>query len=171
MARRTNIVRRPKANKAWSFVQSLGFNVGAASTKVTMGQLALSNPGIDETALRWVGVLSIETDQVAANENQEGAFGIIRVRDTARVAGVASLPSPLVNGDEDWIVHVPFLQRFVLQSAVGFETSFRIQYKFDFKTKRRLSNGEEFVFVLESTANSAGFTANLILRVLGMISR
>ncbi len=170
MARRTQTVRRRRSNKTWGGAVQLGATITAASTKLAMGNFAQDNPGIDETALRWVGILSVATDQSAASEDQQGAFGIIRVSATAITLGVTALPSPLTNISDDWIVHIPFLQRFVPLSAVGFDPHFVTQYKFDFKTKRILGNGQGFAFVLESSANSEGFEANLILRVLSMVT-
>ncbi len=170
MARRTRMVSRKRSNKTWSGLVSLGNTITAASTKLAIGNFAQDNPGIDETALRWVGLISVESDQTASAEDQQGAFGIIRTSATAITLGVTALPSPLTNISDDWIVHVPFLQRFITATAVGQEPHFVTQYKFDFKTKRILGNGQGFAFVVESSANSEGFTLNLIMRVLGMVT-
>ena len=68
--------------------------------------LVPTNPGLDITVLRTVGILSISSDQSGAAEQQIGAFGMICVSDSAVAIGVTAMPDPVVDADDDgWFVY------------------------------------------------------------------
>ncbi len=116
MANRHHNTRRSNPNRAWAGTVDTENAFGGGS-KILLGSFSLSNPNIDETILRTVGVLSIRSDQIAAPEEQVGAFGMIKVTDLAIAAGAASIPGPVTDiGDDGWFVHVPFAQ-----ARLGFE--------------------------------------------------
>ena len=168
---RTQIIRRVRSNKGWSALVDVGNAVSAASTKVLIGSLTPSNPGIDETVLRTVGVLGLFTDQVAADEDQQGAFGMIVVSNDAIAAGAASIPGPISDaGHDGWFAHVPFLERFSVASVSGFNFDMSRTVRFDFKSKRRVETGYSIALMVESTAASEGFTIGVNGRLLSMVS-
>ncbi len=161
---------RKSANRTWGGAVDTSSAIAGAGTKVLLGFLSLSNPGIEETILRTVGVMSMFTDQSAASEEQDGAFGMIVVNDRAITAGVASIPGPLTDiSDDGWFVHIPFLNSWRLLSAVGFEAQNSSSTRFDFKSKRIVEDGFAIALVVESGVNSEGFTFNVILRLLSMV--
>ena len=168
MARNRVARRSSPSNRAWGGISDLANAIGGSS-KVLLGSLTLSNPGIDETMLRVVGVLSVLSDQVAASEVQHGAFGMIVVTDTALAAGAASIPGPVTDiADDGWFVHVPFVNQFSLLSSVGFEGNSSTSRYFDFKSKRIVHDGQSIAIMVENIGGT-GFTFNTILRVLSMV--
>ncbi len=161
--------RRSTPNRSWAGVIDTQNGV-ASGASVLLGSLALSNVNIDETILRTIGLLSVATDQVASSEQQEGAFGMIVVNDLAIAAGVASVPTPITNVDDDeWLIWVPFSNSMVFGSAIGFDTMGAPTHYFDVKSKRIVQEGFGIAVVVEATAASEGFTFNLLLRQLSMI--
>jgi len=160
--------KRP--NRGWSIIVDTANSIAGGSTKVLLGTLVPSNPGIDETVLRTVGMIAVKTDQVAATEQQEGAFGMIVVNDRAIAAGAASIPGPLTDGaDAGWFVHVPFLNDFTFVSSAGFHANGLTNVTFDFKSKRIVEEGFQIALMVETTASSEGITFSTILRLLSMV--
>ena len=79
-----------------------------------------------------------------------GAFGALVVTDAAVVAGVASMPDPVTDADDDgWFLWVPFAQKASGSSSgtIGF------QYDFDSKAMRKLSEGFSVAFILANTGD------------------
>ena len=98
--------QRRRPNNSWGIFASSSFSNIAANSKVLLGTIALSNPGIDETILRIIGSISIASDATGAIETQIGSVGIIVVSDEAVAAGVASIPGPSTDGSNDgWFAH------------------------------------------------------------------
>jgi len=125
---------------------------------------------IDETVLRTVGLVSVRTDNSGADEQQIGAFGIIKVSNQAVTAGAASIPGPITDiGDDGWLVHVPFNNAFEFSDATGFAPNMATNEKFDFKSKRIVEEGFALALMVESAANSEGFIFGVILRMLTMV--
>ncbi len=172
MARRfrTQGFRKRSPNRSWAGIVDTSNNIAGGSTKVLLGTLGLSNVNIDETVLRTVGLISVNTDQEIATERQEGAFGIVTITQRAATAGAASIPGPIDDiGNDEWIVHVPFINTNRLLTGVGADFQASTQRYFDFKTKRITEDGETLAFMVQSTANSAGFNFSVILRLLSLL--
>jgi len=168
MARRRHVVSRSPTNYTWSLIEDFGNSI-AGNTSTLLGSLPLSNQGIDETLLRVVGMISVETDQLIASEVQTGAFGMTLAKDPAITAGVTSLPTPLTEGgDDDWPVWIPFSNSFMFQSAVGVDRPIFTHY-FDFKSKRVVHTGSALALVVQASTSSDGFNFSICARVLSMV--
>ena len=162
---------RRRANKAWAGFATTAAIAVAANTKVLLGSFALSNPNIDETFLRTVGVLSVQSDQVAASENWSGAFGIVGVTDLAIAAGAASIPGPITDrSDDGWFVYVPFLGTINVGDSTGIQSNILSLFPFDSKAKRKFDEGQQAALMVENSSASTGFNVQLIFRSLSMIS-
>ncbi len=162
---------RAKANRTWGGTSSTAVTAVAANTKVLLGSFVLSNPGIDETVLRTVGSLMVSSDQLAGNEAQIGALGIILVTDVALAVGAASLPGPITNSSDDgWLLYVPFTQRFGFLTAAGFSPDFGKSISFDSKAKRRVHDGYSLAIVIENGSSAHGIEVAIVLRMLTMVS-
>ena len=161
--------RRRTPNRSWTgAVDSV--IVGGPGEKDLLASFALSNSNIDETVLRVVGVISVFSDSVAGGEDQEGAFGMIRVSDNAITAGAASIPGPITDiGDDGWFVHVPFIERTQFLDATGFIANSGRRYTFDFKSKRTVEDGFAIALMQESSGSSEGYQFHIILRMLSMV--
>ncbi len=161
---------RVPSNKSWAVVADLGNTLTAANSKQFLGSLVLSNPGIDETILRTVGIISVASDQNIADETQVGVFGMIKVSDRAAVIGATAIPGPITDGaDDGWIAWVPFEELFILKTAVGFDANITHRYAFDFKTKRVNHDGEQVAMIWETGSTSDGVTLTVLMRVLSMV--
>jgi len=173
MARRnrfgTTGFKRKITNYSWSGNLQVATNAGGGASSL-MSTLVLSNPNIDETLIRVVGMISVKTDQSIATENQEGAFGMILANDPAIAAGISSLPVPITDvSDDGWLLWVPFANHFEFKTAVGIDSQGSVTRYFDFKSKRVVQEGQAIVMVEQSTSPSNGYALSAFIRVLSMV--
>ena len=139
----------------------------ALGTKVlhsTLDPKLLANVVAQEsTIVRTRGVISIRSDQAAVVEDQVGAMGMMFVTDEAVAAGVASIPGPVTNADNDgWFVWVPFAQR---GADVGTMLT-SVEYQFDSKAMRKFEAGTTLVTVVENASSLNGLAFYLNFRQL-----
>ncbi len=174
MARRfqnQSTFRRSRPNRAWSGLASPTQTPVPAASKVLIGSYVLSNAQIDETVIRNVGVIGISSDQAAASELQIGAVGMILVTDVAHAAGVASIPGPITDIEDDgWLVYIPFCFEFRFVSGVGVEPDFSHLINFDSKAKRRVQEGSRVAVIAENAHATHAFRVMFVARNLTMIS-
>ncbi len=171
LSRTRSFTRRTRPNRAWAGFANTGTVSVGASTKVLVGGFTLSNPNIDETILRTVGTLGVQSDQVAASESQIGAMGMIVVNDLAVAAGAASIPGPITEREDDgWFVYVPIVQRLEVISGAGVEPNMGTQYHFDSKAKRRVQEGFQIAIMIENASSSNAFTFAMVFRLLSQIT-
>ena len=154
-ARRQVAYRQPQRKRNatdWARVLDNYTNV-AAGTKVLLGTVILSNPGIGEVVRRTRGLLSVTSDQASAMESQIGAIGMIVVNDLALAAGAASIPGPVTDLDDDgWFVWQPFAQICGATVAGITTSSLPGRYDFDSKAMRRIEQGFGIAIMAESIA-------------------
>ena len=164
-----NRPQRRQSNKGWAAAfTSAPVNVPAAS-KVLLFTFTLSNENIDETVLRTVGTWGVRADAIL-DEEQIGAVGMIIVSDTAAAAGVASIPGPITNADDDgWFLYTPFTFAIESISNVGVRPDITHMIPFDSKAKRKSSSGKVIACVVENAHATDGFDFTLVLRLLAMV--
>ena len=137
-----------------------------AATKVLLVVVALSNPGINETIRRTRGLVSIASDQTAAPEDQNGAFGAMVINDLAVAAGAASIPGPVTDANDDgWFLWVPFVRSF--PAVNGIESR---EYQFDSKAMRRVEEGFAIAFMVENASATDGFNIACGISLLSSLS-
>ena len=172
MARRFQNQQRSRStpNRSWArFINAASVTV-PANSKVLLGGFTLSVDSVDETVLRTVGVIAVSSDQVAANERQIGAFGLIRVFDAVVAVGVTAIPGPVTDASDDgWFLYVPIAQEFQVHSAVGFQGNFATQYHFDSKAKRVFEEGQQVALMVENAHATQGFDILVVFRMLSMV--
>ena len=119
---------------------------------------------IIRTHLFW----SFGSDQTIASEFMACALGMAIVSDTAAVAGVASLPTPITDqGSDKWWIWDFATGQYEFQSAVGTNPNFdSMSYRIDSKAMRKVNDGENFVTVLEAPSISNGLTVTTAGRML-----
>ena len=171
-SRRQQFQSRPRSpNRSWAGTSSTGVTGIPVSTKVLLGSFSLSNPNIDETILRTVGTLMVSSDQLAASEDQIGAFGMYIVNDVAATLGVTALPGPITDiADDGWYVYVPICQRFGFSDATGWNADFGLRYPFDSKAKRKMHEGTRAVLMAENATSTNVFNMSLVIRSLTMVT-
>jgi len=102
------------------------------------------------------GILSVVSDQVAANEKVHGAFGVLVVSGEAFDAGVASIPTPFSEASDDrWLYHTYWAAP--IQVIAG-QSSDQIpsQTVIDGKAMRKVNSGDVVVFMIENGNNVHG---------------
>ena len=133
------------------------------SSKVLLASFVLSNPGIGETVRRTVGGIWVVTDQTAASEIQEGAFGMIVVSDLALAAGAASIPGPVTDASDDgWFVWQGFAQSVSFASATGVHQLGR-WYPFDSRAMRRNEEGFGIAVMAENFRSDHVFLLSTVV--------
>ncbi len=165
---RTSLVRGNARPVHWGISMQTSARVAVpANSKVllisTLG--ALSTP---ITVIRTRGFFSVNTDQVAASEDQIGAFGIAVVNARARAAGVASIPGPFTDAIWDgWFVYQSFGQQFTFLTAAGFDPLSAVRYEIDSKAMRKVEGSDEdIVMVIENAHATNGFEVMFNTRFL-----
>jgi len=157
-------------NRGWAGSSPGAVVSVAANTKVLLATVVLDNDGIDETLLRTIGVVSIQTDNVAADENQIGAIGMCLVTDTVAGIGVASMPDPVTDvADDIWIVHLHFAQGFNVQDATGANSNFMNSVRFDQHAKRIMHSGQSMAVIGANASAAFGFDMLFQFRQLWMV--
>ena len=92
------------------------------------------------------GLLTVSSDQVAADEFVHGAFGIAVVNGEAFDAGVGSIPTPFSESfDDRWLYHT----YWAAPSKAGFSQDWSNTIV-DGKAMRKVEFGDVVVFVIEN---------------------
>ncbi len=117
------------------------------------------------TVLRTRGMMWYTSDQGAANEDYQGALGMAVVTDRAAAAGIASVPGPVTDGDDDvWALYQAFGYR---GTDAGVSTPPPIEL--DSKAMRKVPPGRVIVFVVEN-GHATGLRFGFTLRVLAKLT-
>jgi len=117
----------------------------------------------EETIVRVRGMMYISADQVSIDEEQSGAFGMIRVTDRAIAAGASSIPGPVTDADDDgWFVWVPFAQ--LGRPTLGQDNS--NIYEIDSKAQRIVREGQQLAVMIENNSLLGGLRVVVALRAL-----
>ena len=141
-----------------------------AASKVILSSFTNAS-GEELTIRRTRGLFTVSSDQSAASEFVIGAMGALAVTNTALTAGVASLPDPFTDVDDDvWYVFEHFAQTLQVFTAVGVEPRFVTHYAFDSKAMRKVPDGEGIAFVAANAAAANGCTMSLSVRWLSSIT-
>jgi len=118
------------------------------------------------TIVRTRGLLWVRTDQFAATEQPFGALGMAVVSEQARVAGVASLPSPITEEQSDlWFVHQFWATGILFGSATSGIRAGDV-YEFDSRAQRKVEDGSAVVVMIENAQATDGMTGMLKFRML-----
>ena len=163
--------RGPRRQTDWALqtISTTFVNVPAASvvllSSFTSTQLASLAPA---TLIRQRGILSVASDQGAASEDQIGAVGCGFVTDRARIAGAASLPSPISDaGWEGWMWIQSFAQQYQFGTAVGRQPNMvPFTYVIDSKAMRKFTGDEALVLMGENVHATHGFEVSVLMRGL-----
>ncbi len=139
--------------------QALGSASVLLDQDFTGAQVSLLSPF---TITRTVGLLSVRGDQIGADEFPLMAMGGMVVQETARAAGVASLPTPIVEeGDDAWFLYV------TATAASGTVNGAPVsQFHFDSRAQRKVEDGQAIVFVVENASSGFGIEYWLKFRML-----
>jgi len=142
------VARAPKRQSTWSFAAvrtaftALGPQATILDQSLTTAVLARILPA---TIVRTRGFLVMKSDQIAADEQCMGAYGIAVVSEAARVAGIGSIPTPITEaGWGGWLVH-----GYWACSSDGVDAPIA-RFSFDSKAMRKVETADAVVVVLQS---------------------
>ncbi len=122
---------------------------------------------VPATLVRMRGFYTFDIDQVAADEAYSGAIGLAVVRETARAAGIGSLPVPLTDSSEDlWTWFDFFMGRFEFIDASGIHPNTAQGVVIDNKAQRKIVDGDAIVVTAESSNFSGGVDLTFFTRLL-----
>jgi len=157
-----------RISPTWVYLQTASANITPA-TKVLIGGFVPSVLSIEETILRTRIELFVKSDQSAAVEFQQGAFGLYVVSDLAFAAGAASIPGPVTNGSDDgWFVH---------QTIVGASEDtlgggqYGTRYTIDSKAMRKVPEGSTIAIMIENAGALAAFNFIVGIRLLTKVTQ
>jgi len=146
-------------------VAATGIAAATAVLDQTFNQATLADV-VPCTIVRTVGLFSVGTDQVAASEQPLVAMGAAVVSEQALAAGVASLPTPIVEEDSDlWFLYETAVVEFLFGDATGFALTNTVKY-FDSRAQRKIQDGQGIVFMVENASATAGAQYWLKFRML-----
>jgi len=164
MARRRTTFQKKTAYYGWVGVSAV--NAGFATTNVLLTFIA---SGIAATIRRTRGVLVVQLEASAATDLMMTGFGLAVVSDSARIAGAASLPSPMDDLTFPWYWHkfVPLIPTSATQADnTGAAASARIEI--DAKAMRKIRPNEAVVLMADGlqSAGSPIAACSVGIRVL-----
>jgi len=160
---------RRRSNRSWAGVAAADVTNVPAASKVLLGSFAPTVSG-DITAIRSVGYITISSDNDTGDELQLGAFGMIKVTDTALGIGVTAVPGPVTDiADDGWLLYQSFGFEMFTHTTVGQEPGFGHMIQFDSKGKRIVSDGQSLAIMVENAHASHGFDITFSIRLLSLI--
>ena len=166
-------VRAPRRQTQWlasadiSGATTLATGAAILDQSFTQAQIQALGP---LTIVRTRGEFWVTSDQASANETPFGAVGFMIVREQARAAGIASLPTPITEEfDDGFFVHQFFLSGVEAFSGVGFDMQRFTRYSFDSKAQRKVSADDSIVVTVEN-ASAVGLIYVLKFRMLVKLS-
>ena len=137
--------------------------LAAATAVIDSTALAVAE---GETITRIRGMISVKSDQAAANENYVGALGVCVVTDQAVAVGVGSVPTPYSDQDFDgWMLHQYFAGGVNFASGIGLWLPYE-RFEFDSKAQRKFAFGQTMCFVVENGSAASGIEYFLNFAVL-----
>ncbi len=119
------------------------------------------------TVVRTRGILHMHSDQSAADEFQDVAYGQAKISEQAAAIGVTAMPTPDTDVESDlWFVYERIMSQFLFVTAAGVESVEGVMILFDSKSMRKVEDGEQLASVVEAGSLSDGFTVTAQFRQL-----
>ncbi len=118
------------------------------------------------TIVRTRGYWHIHSDQGAATEVQEAAYGRIIVSDQSVAIGVTAIPTPVTDSQSSWYMYERMVAHLDFSSAVGFDADAGHQREVDSKAMRKVEEGQDVISVWETGPNSDGVAGTFFTRTL-----
>ena len=163
---RSNMVKSGRTT-FWFQATAVQATITAASTATLITSLNAAALALRPfTVIRSRGYMQMTSDQSAASEVQEAAFGKIIVSDQAVAIGVTAVPTPSTDSQSSWLLYERMADQLTLLSAVGFTHPTGRFMQIDSKAMRKVEEGQDLIGVLETGPNSSGVTVSTFIRTL-----
>jgi len=170
MARKSGFVRRHGRmvrETNWFSGTLVNSTVAAASTAVLLTSLNAAALALRPfTVIRTRGILQIRSDQTAAAESQQAAYGECVVSDQAQAIGVTAVPTPVTDSGSDlFYVYEWLLNSLEVTTDIGRYID-QPPYRYDSKAMRKVEVGQDMITVWETGAASDGASLTVFSRAL-----
>ncbi len=171
MARKSGFVRRGnimRRETRWFGITATNTVLAAASTAVLFSGLTAELLALRPfTIIRSRGVLAADSDQAAATEFYHVSMGVAVVSDQALAIGVTAVPTPATDRASDlFFVYEEVLGKLSIASVASIvEPTFQTHY-WDSKAMRKVEEGQDIAFTIETEATSNGATVKKAGRML-----
>ena len=164
----TVVVGRSQRKTQWVGSDDQLLPIVLAAATATLDQsFTISSP---RTIVRTRGSLWVASDQNAAIETPFGAMAMSVVNSPAATAGVASVPTPIAEEDDDtFFLWQPFLASIDFASAIGFIGTRWMRYDFDSKAQRKVVDGNTIIVTLENASSLHGMEYVIKFRQLHLL--
>ncbi len=166
------IMRGGRSIRSTTWFQGVIAQTGlsAASTAVLSTSLNAAALALRPfTIVRTRGIWRIKSDQEAAEERQQVAFGLMVPTDEAVAVGVTAIPTPATeNGSDVWFVHDVLLNSIGIGTNVGRNEGAAdgVNGIIDSKAMRKVDDGHTIVSVIETFSTSLGALTDSYIRML-----
>ncbi len=125
----------------------------AAATSVLVASLSVSGLALRPfTIVRTRMLLSVQSDQVSAIEEPQGAFAGVVVTDSAVAAGIASIPTPLTESEASWWFWQAWQDMFTFSTGASAQGRQGYQYAIDSKSQRKVGLDDDIAVVLQQAS-------------------
>jgi len=141
------------------------------NSKVLLGTI-IPGTGSGRLTIRRMRIsLMWSSDSLAATEFPIGALGAAVFNDTSIAAGVASLPDPMTDLEDDiWFLYQGLHSRFSFLNASGTNSDAGTVYEIDSKAMRHLPDGRS-IGVIVATGDAQGAQVQVIVRAYFTLAR
>jgi len=144
-------------------------NLAAASTAALLQQLNAAALALRPfTVIRTRGMWHAQSDQAAADERYQVAFGACVVTDQASAIGVTAVPTPATdNGSDAFLSYETILGSYEFGAGTTAEfDSWGVMKEIDSKAMRKVEDGFDLITVIETFSTSSGVTVDAFIRFL-----
>ncbi len=118
------------------------------------------------TIVRTRLTLWANTDQAAANEEPQLAYGMTVVKDQASTIGITALPDPVTDTDEGWFVYESMVPALQLATGVGIQAPAGVERIVDSKAQRKVGPNDDVVSVWANSSAADGAVVLVMGRFL-----
>ena len=164
--RGTRFVRKV-GRTSWFGLTPTSTSLGTSAAALVSSLNAAALARCPFTILRTHLMISIASDQLAADESQFGAVAMAVVTEQASAIGVTAVPTPINDLASDlFYLHELVASALQLNSAIGMNSPARYTVKVDSKAMRKVNDDQDIILVAETSAISSGVNYQIAGRFL-----
>ncbi len=159
---------RMRRESMWIGVSEARVTAAAANTATLVTSLSASALALRPfTIVRSLIFMAIRSDQAAATENFDVAYGEAVVSDQSTAIGVTAVPTPFTDlGSDLWYLHQIMSGHFTFITGAGVLNDDSLWTQIDSRAMRKVNDDQDVIGVLENSSLSAGSTTFLAGRQL-----
>jgi len=152
----------------WFGIQATANTIAGSNTAVLFAGLSATLLALRPfTVVRTRAILTCTSDQTANSENAQVGLGVCVVSDQALAIGVTAVPTPFTDvGSDLFFVYETLESRMLVSSAVGIMAPASVRKDIDSKAMRKVEEGQDIAFTLETSVVSEGVSAMKAGRML-----